>query len=329
MQPVSQLLKRRIPWLMAGTRAVLGPVVMMAELAGWTGVTLAWMVVTGLLSDIFDGILARRWKCDTAAVRLFDSMADIVFYLGCAVALAMSQPQLSRSFALPIAIVLGLEALKLVFDFVKFGKPTSYHTYLAKTWGLVLAITVVMSFAMSFAMHSMIALRIAWWIALVLGLLYCLEGLAISIIMPEWRHDLKTLPRALKIRRQILLKRRSLCEQLPASHGENDGSHSLGMTSTVTAMMILLVATAAHASSIPSVTFLGGTVTSITTGAAGTIDIGADQLTFQWNGGSLAIPYTQVKNFSYREKGVRLGVLPLIAVALVHPPPQRHIVSIT
>jgi len=324
MQPVSQVLKRRIPWLMAGTRAALGPVVMMAELAGWTGVTLAWMVLTGLLSDIFDGVLARRWKCDTAAVRLFDSMADIVFYLGCAVALAMSQPQLSRSFAVPVAIVLGLEALKLVFDFVKFGKPTSYHTYLAKTWGLVLAITVVMSFAM----HAMIALHIAWWIALALGVVYCLEGLTISLIMPEWRHDLKTLPRALNVRRQILLERSSAAGQPPASHGENDGSHSLRVTGTVTVMMILLVATTAHASSIPSVTFLGGTAT-ITTGAAGTIDIGADQLTFQWSGGSLAIPYTQIHNFSYREKGVNLGVLPFIAVVLVHPQPQRHILSIT
>lgn len=113
MQLESQPLKRGIPWLMAGTRAALGPVVMMAEVAGWTGVTLAWMVVTGLLSDIFDGVLARRWKCDTAAVRLFDSMADIVFYLGCAVALWMSQPQLTRSFAAALAVVIGLEALKL------------------------------------------------------------------------------------------------------------------------------------------------------------------------------------------------------------------------
>lgn len=82
---------------------------------------------------------------------------------------------------------------------MKFGKPTSYHTYLAKTWGLVLAITVIMSFAT----HAMLALRIAWWIALALGVLYCLEGLAISIIMPRWQHDLKTLWRALTVRRQI------------------------------------------------------------------------------------------------------------------------------
>ena len=32
---------------------------------------------------------------------------------------------------------------KTVRDFIKYGKPASYHSYLAKSWGLLLAITVV------------------------------------------------------------------------------------------------------------------------------------------------------------------------------------------
>jgi hypothetical protein len=54
---------------------------------------------------------------------------------------------------------------------------------------------------MSFATHVTLALRIAWWGALALGMLACLEGFAMSLIMPEWRHDLKTLWRALEARR--------------------------------------------------------------------------------------------------------------------------------
>lgn len=204
MESETKTFKRAIPWLMAAMRAALGPAIVLGERAGWSGLTLAAMVVIALLSDIFDGVLARRWKCDTASVRLFDSMADIVFYLGCAAALWMSRPQLTQSFAVPLAIVIGLEALRLVFDLVKFGKPTSYHTYLAKTCGLVLAITIVMSFAA----HTMAVLKFAWWIALGIGVLYCLEGLAISLIMPEWQNDLKTLGSALALRRRILLYRR-------------------------------------------------------------------------------------------------------------------------
>src|SRR5580658_3740506 len=132
MHSESQSFKQRIPWLMAATRVVLGPAMIMAQRSGWNGLTLAAMVIAALLSDIFDGVLARRWRCDTAGIRLFDSMADNIFYLGCGTSLWMRQPVLIRSLAVPIGIVLGIEVLKFVFDFAKFGKPSSYHSYLAK-----------------------------------------------------------------------------------------------------------------------------------------------------------------------------------------------------
>lgn len=314
MQTESDPLKRRIPWLMTAARAVLGPVLMIAELAGWPGLTLAWMVITALLSDIFDGVLARRWNCDTAAVRLFDSMADIVFYLCCAAALWMSRPQLTRAFAIPILVVIGLEALKLVFDLLKFGKPTSYHSYLAKTWGLVLAITVIMSFAVP----TLFALQIVWWTAVALGVLYCIEGLAISAIMPEWRHDLKTLWRALEVRRQILADR--------------DGARFARLIENVVpALLLILFASAAHSSSVPSVTFIGGTTPGITTATSGSFDTDANQITFHWNSGSLAIPYAQIQNFGYREKSsMNAGFVPAILfIGFIHAPLRHRILSIT
>lgn len=177
---------------MAGARALLGPAMVIGECAGWSGTTLAAMVITALLSDIFDGVLARRWKCDTATVRLFDSMADIVFYLGCAAALWM-RSALVRAIAVPILAVVGLEALCLAVAFIKFGRLPSYHSYLAKAWGLMLASALVISFV---AKHP------ANWIgiALVLGALSNLEGITMSLILPVWRHDVKTLAIAWRLR---------------------------------------------------------------------------------------------------------------------------------
>lgn len=321
MKSEPESIKHRIPWLMAATRVVFGPAMIMGQRAGWSGLALAAMVIAALLSDIFDGVLARRWKCDTAAVRLFDSMADNVFYLGCATALWMREPQLMRCFAVPVGIVLGIEALKFVFDFVKFGKPSSYHSYLAKTWGLVLATTVVMSFAM----HASLPLRIAWWASLALGVVACLEGLMMSLIMPEWRHDLKTLWRARALRRRILLDYRRDTQRLARL-----SRNALRSAGTLAVLVLALPGISAHAVSIPSVTFIGGSAPGITTDTAASLDTGTDQVTFQWSGGSLAIPYTQIQNFSYREKkAVSLGVLPMIAVALIRPQVYRHIVSIT
>jgi phosphatidylglycerophosphate synthase len=188
--------KRYIPWVIAGARAVLGPILIAGAECGWNGLALAGIVVAALVSDIYDGVLARRWKCDTAGVRLFDSMADTVFYLCTAVALWIRRPELWRSYWGLLVGLLGLEVLRFAFDFAKFGKPASYHSYLAKAWGLVMAVAVIISFAT----------RLGSWlvpVALILGIMCDLEGLAMSWVMPLWRKDIKTLGEAWRIRERF------------------------------------------------------------------------------------------------------------------------------
>jgi CDP-diacylglycerol--glycerol-3-phosphate 3-phosphatidyltransferase len=188
--------KEQIPWAMAAGRALLGPVILAGEACGWSGMALAGTVVTALLSDIFDGVLARRWRCDTPAVRLFDSMADTVFYACVAVALGIGQPQIWRDNAPLLGVLLALEALNFGIAFAKFGKPASYHSYLAKAWGLVLATAVVAAFARG---HGSPLIPIT----LVLGTACNLQGLAMSCILPVWRRDVKTLRAAWRIRKEL------------------------------------------------------------------------------------------------------------------------------
>ncbi len=192
--------KDEIPWAMAAGRAVLGPVLVAGEIAGWNGLMMAWLVVTALVSDIFDGVLARRWRCDTPGVRLFDSMADTVFYLCVAIALWIGQPQLVRANAGLLGTLLALEAVRFGVDFAKFGKPASYHTYLAKAWGLVMATAVVAAFAAPASAHA--GARVA--MALVLGIACDLEGLAMSLVLPVWRKDVKGLRAAWQAREAMV-----------------------------------------------------------------------------------------------------------------------------
>lgn len=309
---------------MAGARAALGPVMILGECAGWSGLTLAALVVTGLLSDIFDAVVARRWKCDTAEVRRFDSMADIVFYFGCAVALWMRHPSVVRNLAVPTAVVIALEALCLGVSLLKFGKLPSYHSYLAKAWGLALASALVAAFVTE---HP------AGWLAaaLALGALSNLEGLTISLILPEWRHDVKTVWRARALRRQILL----------GAQADNMASRPLTRTNyatplvrrslnPLTLVMLAVSALTAYGSSIPSVTFIGGSAPGISAGTPGALDTGTEQLAFHWHEGDLAIPYAQIQNFGYREqRAFHLGVLPTIVIRLLRPAMYRHILTVS
>ncbi len=189
--------REQIPWVMAGVRAALGPVVIAGEACSWNGFMLAGIVIAALVSDIFDGVLARRWFCDTAGVRLFDSMADTFFYVCVAVALWTGEPQVWRHNAGLLVVLLALEAARFGLDFAKFGKPASYHSYLAKSWGLVMAIGVVAVFCSGKASPVLS-------VALVLGIACNLEGLAMSLMLPMWRKDVKTLWAAWRLRGQML-----------------------------------------------------------------------------------------------------------------------------
>jgi phosphatidylglycerophosphate synthase len=189
--------KQSIPTLMTAARVALGPIVILGQACRWSGITLAALIVAALLSDIFDGILARLWHCDTPAVRLFDTVADTVFYLCVAVALWLRAPRLCHQQLPLFGTLMAFEGSLFIFAIAKFGKPASYHSYLAKTWGLLLATAVVAEFATTHAAPLITA-------ALILGILCNIEGFAISCLLPDWVNDVKTLAAALRLRTRIL-----------------------------------------------------------------------------------------------------------------------------
>jgi phosphatidylglycerophosphate synthase len=196
-----QKIRQMVPWAMAAGRALMGPVIILGDRCGWSGVTLAAMVVTALLSDIFDGVLARRWCVDTAAVRLLDSMCDTVFYLCVAVALWMGRSQVFRGEMGLLAVLGALEAANFAANFAKYGRPASYHSYLAKAWGLVLASAIAAAFATG---DAGLLLRFALWA----GIASNIETIAMSLMLPVWRRDVKTIAEAWRVRKEALRRTR-------------------------------------------------------------------------------------------------------------------------
>jgi phosphatidylglycerophosphate synthase len=61
-------IKRAIPWAMIVGRALGCPLILVAAWRGWSGGWLGAIVVVALVSDIYDGILARRWSAGELAV---------------------------------------------------------------------------------------------------------------------------------------------------------------------------------------------------------------------------------------------------------------------
>jgi CDP-diacylglycerol--glycerol-3-phosphate 3-phosphatidyltransferase len=304
--------KELIPWAMAGGRAMLGPVLIVGERYGWNGLALAWLVVSALVSDIFDGVLARRWRCDTAGVRLFDSMADTVFYGCVAVALWIGLPQVWHGNGGLLVAVLLAEVANFGVALAKFGKPASYHSYVAKVWGLVLATVVIAAFA-SGQSNMLIP------VALGLGVASNLEGIAMSLMLPVWRKDVKTLRAAWRLRQEL--------------------GGGLGMATAIKLAMaatlaLCLLTAPAFAMEPGQAAFAGGTA-GIAQDTPGTLDTrSATELVFHYKAsggtGEIAIPYARIRTFEARNDVVRhLGFLPALGAGLVAARQRRYTLAIS
>jgi len=321
--------KQSVPWAMAAGRAALGPILIAGQESGWNGAVLALIVITALLSDIFDGILARRWSCDTPAVRLFDSMADTLFYLCVAAALWIGQPTVLTHYAALLIPLLALEAMRFGLDLAKFGKPASYHSYLAKAWGLVMAVGVVAVFWLQRA-------NLILTVAMALGILCNLDGLAMSLMLPAWRKDVKTLSEAWRLRRQLL----RLAAKPPG--GLQRGRRRAAalarkMSMTVGAAVVLALSLLPpHAFAVESgqVAYIGGTA-GLGQDRIGVFDTSSPAtLVFKFkardgSSGQIAIDYKRIHSFEYRNEVARhLGVLPAMFVGMVRQRQRKHFFTI-
>ncbi len=178
-------------------RALLCPIIVVGAARGWDGRWLGAIVLFALADDILDGMLARRWGCDTPSLRLADSLADTIFYLGAAWALWIREPEVLRANRWLLGALFALETARYIFDLWKFRKGASYHSYLAKAWGLVMAVAVV-------ALLSFGGLPWLLRVSLFLGVLANLEGLAMSLLLPRWKNDVKSLGACWRLRREML-----------------------------------------------------------------------------------------------------------------------------
>lgn len=161
------------------------------------GIYFAIAVLTAFVSDVFDGIVARRLGVATPELRHLDSRVDLVFYATAAWAVWKLHPDVIRTYAIPGLIVIGLDLLRYAFDFTKFGRDAAYHAWSSKLWGVCLAAALVLLLGFG-QVRPFVPLAVA------LGLIAQVEGLLISIVLPTWTHDVPTVMHAARIRNSAL-----------------------------------------------------------------------------------------------------------------------------
>jgi CDP-diacylglycerol--glycerol-3-phosphate 3-phosphatidyltransferase len=180
----SKKMKTKIPLLLIGFRLVLGPVLigLTYKYGNSIRMELVGLLVLGLLSDIFDGIIARRVGVSSERLRRMDSQTDLVFWLCVGWCAWLLNPEIIWGNKYSIFLVLLMEALTYVFSIVKFGKETCTHALLSKLWGITLLVAFIALIGFGYG-------GVTLFITIFFGVLGHIDVYLIIYFLPKWTHD--------------------------------------------------------------------------------------------------------------------------------------------
>jgi len=157
----------------------------------------------GLLTDVFDGIIARKLNISSEKLRRLDSSIDQVFFISVAVATYIQCPDFFKTNLIKLIILGAFEAATYLLSYIKFKKEIATHSIGAKIWTLSIFATLV---EIMVHCESVVMFEICFW----LGLLTRLEILAIVFTLKKWTNDVPTIYHAIKLRQGKEIKRNKL-----------------------------------------------------------------------------------------------------------------------
>jgi CDP-diacylglycerol--glycerol-3-phosphate 3-phosphatidyltransferase len=197
-------IKHAIPYSLIIFRLLLAPAILLwtwqTHQSGWFPVSCLW---AAMISDIFDGIIARKLGVATNALRKWDANVDIVFWLAAGVCVWMLNGQLLKDHLYFILLLFVLEPVSDLINFIKFRKSGCAHNWLSKTWGILLLLTFTFLLAGSAPL----------WLfrtCLIVGLISQIDRIIISSLLPGPECDIPSCYHAWLRRKGKTFKRYKL-----------------------------------------------------------------------------------------------------------------------
>ncbi len=194
-----------IPILLIYSRVILGIGILILTLS--TGIAYKEIIFTfiiiGFLTDVFDGIVARKLKIDSDLIRRLDSKADRIFWLLILLSTYLMYPDFIKSKSLQIILILVFELFAFLVSYLKFQKIPAPHNYLSKLWGcfVLLSLCEIVLTGSSNLLFNLMVLT---------GVLSRVDSMFIYKILEKWERDIPSFYHAIQIKKGKQIKRTDL-----------------------------------------------------------------------------------------------------------------------
>jgi CDP-diacylglycerol--glycerol-3-phosphate 3-phosphatidyltransferase len=184
---------RHVPNALSGARALAVPVLFVLAFEEQR-TAFTWILIPALLSDIFDGWIARKYALESRLGAILDSLADSLMLFVSFYGIWVFHPEVIREHAWLCGTAMGLWVIEDVLALARYGRLSSFHTYLSKIVANLLGFFIGWLFLFGFA---------PWMLYLAAGtsIVASLEEIVLLKVLPRWRADVRGLWWVLRERR--------------------------------------------------------------------------------------------------------------------------------
>lgn len=179
---------KNMPFLLIYCRAVIGILIGIITWIGFhnTANLIVALMIIGLLTDIFDGVIARKLGVATQKLRVWDSNVDQFFWIIAIASVFYLNFPFIRVNYLPIAAIVILEALAYIVSYLKFNRTIATHSYLAKFWTMTL-----LAFLIDLTLNS--DSNLPFKMCAVMGIISRIEIILIILRLKKWTTDVPSI----------------------------------------------------------------------------------------------------------------------------------------
>jgi phosphatidylglycerophosphate synthase len=155
----------------------------------------AALVVSSLVTDIFDGLIARRWHQETELGTKLDSCADLVTYGLILCGMWAFERAFLAAHGVAFGLMVGFTLASQAVSLARFNRPINLHLYSSKAMAVVLGVFFCLYFLVAY-------IPALFYGMVVLSILNNIEEILVLSLLPEQRSNVHGLYWVLRERRR-------------------------------------------------------------------------------------------------------------------------------
>lgn len=155
-----------------------------------------WLLLISYATDAIDGYLARKLNITSSRGSQLDSIGDQITLIVGLVGLFYFESNFIKTNLILILIAFVPYIAQMIIAYLKYGKATAFHTYLAKLSAILQSVFILWSLFFT-PEYSL------FYIMISIGLLETFEEITLIFMYDNWASDVKGIYYAYKDKRRL------------------------------------------------------------------------------------------------------------------------------